>query len=93
MSRKHFGTDGVRGVANTKLTPEFALALGQAAGRWLVQTGHTPRVVLGRDTRLSGPMLENACPPDFARLASALYPLALSQRLPFLLWHEPEILR
>ncbi len=57
MSRKHFGTDGVRGTANDKLTPEFAFSLGQAAGRWLVSSGQSPRAVLGRDTRRSGPML------------------------------------
>jgi phosphoglucosamine mutase len=57
VSRKHFGTDGVRGVANEKLTPELAFQLGQAAGRWLVETGHAPRVAIGRDTRRSGPML------------------------------------
>lgn len=52
-----FGTDGVRGVANEDLTPELALALGGAAGQ--VLRGEGP-VVLGRDTRLSGPMLEAA---------------------------------
>ncbi len=57
MSRKHFGTDGVRGVANVGLTPEFAFQLGQAAGRTLKAHGLVPRVVLGRDTRRSGPML------------------------------------
>ncbi|MCX7799408.1 MAG: phosphoglucosamine mutase [Fimbriimonadales bacterium] len=57
MSRRHFGTDGVRGVANVGLTPEFAFQLGQAAGRTLRSRGLTPRVVLGRDTRRSGPML------------------------------------
>lgn len=60
MSRKHFGTDGVRGVANKKLTPELALSLGQAAGRWLIETGQPKRAVVGRDTRLSGTMLEAA---------------------------------
>lgn len=60
MSRKHFGTDGVRGVANKKLTPELAFSLGQAAGRWLAETGHPLRAVLGRDTRKSGSMLEAA---------------------------------
>jgi phosphoglucosamine mutase len=60
MSRKYFGTDGVRGVANAKLTPELALSLGQAAGRWLVETGGVRRAVLGRDTRRSGTMLEAA---------------------------------
>ncbi len=60
MSRKHFGTDGVRGVANKKLTPELAFQLGQAAGRFLGETGQTLRAVIGRDTRQSGSMLEAA---------------------------------
>ncbi len=51
-----FGTDGVRGVANTELTPELALALGRAAVRVL----GGDRFVVGRDTRLSGPLLEAA---------------------------------
>jgi phosphoglucosamine mutase len=53
-----FGTDGVRGVANRDLTPDLALALGRAAG--LVLALHGGRVVVGRDTRLSGPMLQSA---------------------------------
>jgi phosphoglucosamine mutase len=53
-----FGTDGVRGVANRDLTPDLALALGRAAGRVLAPTGG--EVVVGRDTRVSGPMLEGA---------------------------------
>lgn len=53
-----FGTDGVRGVANRDLTPDLALALGRAAGLVLVPDGG--QVVVGRDTRLSGPMLEDA---------------------------------
>lgn len=60
MSRKHFGTDGVRGVANQKLTVELAMALGQAAGRWMIETGQVRRAVIGRDTRRSGPMLSCA---------------------------------
>lgn len=51
-----FGTDGVRGVANAELTPEFALALGRAAARVL----GGDRCAVGRDTRRSGPMLEAA---------------------------------
>ncbi|MHB1988036.1 MAG: phosphoglucosamine mutase [Acidimicrobiales bacterium] len=51
-----FGTDGIRGVANTELTPEFALALGRAAARHLGPGGF----VVGRDTRLSGAMLQAA---------------------------------
>jgi phosphoglucosamine mutase len=53
-----FGTDGVRGVANKDLTPDLALALGRAAGEVLAPTGE--EVVIGRDTRISGPMLEGA---------------------------------
>lgn len=62
MSRKLFGTDGVRGEANSgKMTAEMALRLGAAAGRYFRQDdsrGH--RVVIGKDTRLSGYMFENA---------------------------------
>lgn len=54
-----FGTDGVRGVANTELTPALALALGAAAARALGR-GHSPTFVIGRDTRISGTLLESA---------------------------------
>jgi phosphoglucosamine mutase len=59
MSKRFFGTDGVRGIANQDLTPEFALRLGQAAGRWLLAnpSAGVPRAVIGRDTRRSGPMI------------------------------------
>lgn len=53
-----FGTDGVRGVANRDLTPDLALALGRAAALVLAPDGG--KVVVGRDTRVSGPMLESA---------------------------------
>jgi phosphoglucosamine mutase len=56
--RRLFGTDGVRGVANKDLTPDLVLALGRAGGRVLLPSGG--EVVVGRDTRLSGPMLEGA---------------------------------
>ncbi len=59
MHEKLFGTDGVRGVANTELTPALALALGAAAARTLGR-GHTPRFIIGRDTRISGTLLEAA---------------------------------
>ena len=55
-----FGTDGVRGVANTELTPELAFCLGEAAGHFLAQRGERGRIVVGRDTRRSGTMLEAA---------------------------------
>jgi len=57
MARQYFGTDGVRGVANKKLTPELAMKLGKAAGRWMIQTNQVRRAVIGMDTRRSGPML------------------------------------
>lgn len=61
MARKIFGTDGVRGRANTfPMTAEHALKLGAAAGRYFRQDGNDHRVVIGKDTRLSGYMLENA---------------------------------
>ena len=62
MTRKLFGTDGVRGRANTyPMTAEMALKLGAAAGRFFRRDGSTAhRVVIGKDTRLSGYMLENA---------------------------------
>ncbi|SLN41188.1 Phosphoglucosamine mutase [Pseudoruegeria aquimaris] len=62
MSRKLFGTDGVRGKANTyPMTADMALKLGAAAGRYFRRDGQNRhRVVIGKDTRLSGYMLENA---------------------------------
>ena len=57
MTHLRFGTDGVRGVANRELTPDFALLLGRAAGRYLAEHGLKRRIVMGRDTRRSGPML------------------------------------
>lgn len=59
MGTRLFGTDGVRGVANTELTPELTFRLGQAAGRFLSDHGRG-RIVVGRDTRRSGQMLEAA---------------------------------
>ncbi|MGC8626769.1 MAG: phosphoglucosamine mutase [Acidimicrobiales bacterium] len=59
-----FGTDGVRGLANVELTPELVMALGRAAARVLAPLpatdGHRRRFVVGRDTRLSGPLLQAA---------------------------------
>ncbi|MDR6227599.1 phosphoglucosamine mutase [Desmospora profundinema] len=62
---KHFGTDGVRGVANRELTPELAYRLGRAGALVLAgdidgDSREKPRIVVGRDTRLSGEMLEAA---------------------------------
>ncbi|WP_434356720.1 phosphoglucosamine mutase [Parasalinivibrio latis] len=60
MTRKYFGTDGVRGkVGDFPITPDFILKLGWAAGRVLSKTG-TKKVLIGKDTRISGYMLESA---------------------------------
>jgi phosphoglucosamine mutase len=55
-----FGTDGVRGVANSELTPELAFNLGKAGAYVLNKDASRPKVVIGRDTRISGDMLEQA---------------------------------
>lgn len=55
-----FGTDGVRGVANTELTPELAMALGKAGAYVLGREHKRPLILIGRDTRISGCMLEDA---------------------------------
>jgi len=64
VSRKYFGTDGIRGrVGVAPITPDFMLKLGFAAGTVLTQThqnGDRPRVMIGKDTRVSGYMLESA---------------------------------
>ena len=61
MERKYFGTDGVRGRANEyPITAEMTLSLGAAAGRFFWKDGNEHRVVIGKDTRRSGYMLENA---------------------------------
>jgi len=57
---KYFGTDGVRGVANRELTPELAYKIGRCGGFVLTRQAQHPKVVIGRDTRISGPMLEAA---------------------------------
>ena len=59
MSRL-FGTDGVRGVANSELTPELAFNLGKAGAHVLSKTHGKPVILIGMDTRVSGDMLENA---------------------------------
>jgi phosphoglucosamine mutase len=60
MARKYFGTDGIRGRANGVITPELALRVGQAAGLVFQRGDHRHRVVIGKDTRLSGYMIESA---------------------------------
>src|SRR5690625_7024567 len=56
----YFGTDGVRGVANEELTPELAFKLGRIGGYILTKGVKRPKILIGRDTRISGYMLESA---------------------------------
>jgi phosphoglucosamine mutase len=66
MARKYFGTDGIRGLTNTgAMTAEMAMKVGMAAGRYFLRGGHRHRVVIGKDTRLSGYMLESALQAGF----------------------------
>jgi len=60
MPRKYFGTDGIRGRANGAITADLALRVGQAAGLVFHRGDHRHRVVIGKDTRLSGYMIETA---------------------------------
>ncbi|MBN8936483.1 MAG: phosphoglucosamine mutase [Rhizobiales bacterium] len=65
MVRKYFGTDGIRGRANGTITPELALKVGQAAGLMFQNGEHRHRVLIGKDTRLSGYMIETALVAGF----------------------------
>ncbi len=61
MTRKYFGTDGIRGtVGQAPITPDFVLRLGHAVGRVLRRSEERPTVLIGKDTRISGYMLESA---------------------------------
>lgn len=65
MVRRYFGTDGIRGLANKVITPELALKVGQAAGLVFKNGDHRHRVLIGKDTRLSGYMIETAMVAGF----------------------------
>jgi phosphoglucosamine mutase len=66
MTRKFFGTDGIRGLTNSPpMTAETALKVGQAAGTYFLRGDHRHRVVIGKDTRLSGYMMESAMVAGF----------------------------
>jgi phosphoglucosamine mutase len=67
MSRKYFGTDGIRGtVGKDPITPDFMLRLGHAVGRVLRKSSPRPTVLIGKDTRISGYMIESALEAGFA---------------------------
>lgn len=65
---KYFGTDGIRRIANTELTPEFVYAISKAGAYVLtkhVKNGNKPRIIIGRDTRISGTLIESAMTAGF----------------------------
>src|SRR5215470_14115448 len=73
MARKYFGTDGIRGRANGVITADLALKVGQAVGL-IYQTGdHRHRVLIGKDTRLSGYMIENALTAGFTSVGMEVF--------------------
>jgi phosphoglucosamine mutase len=70
MTRNYFGTDGVRGtVGGTPMTADFVLRLGYAAGKVLSEQWQHPAVLIGKDTRISGYMIEAALEAAFASAA------------------------
>ena len=72
--RKYFGTDGIRGEVNSgKLTPELAMKVGMAAGLRFVNGDHRNRVVIGKDTRRSGYMIESALTAGFTAVGMDVY--------------------
>jgi phosphoglucosamine mutase len=74
MARKYFGTDGIRGLANgDKLTPELAMKVGMAAGLTFDRGEHRNRVVIGKDTRRSGYMIEFAMTAGFTAVGMDVY--------------------
>src|ERR671934_3096197 len=75
MGGKYFGTDGIRGRANATITPELALKVGQAAGLLFLRGEHRHRVVIGKDTRLSGYMIETAMIAGFTSVGMDVFQL------------------
>ncbi len=74
MSRKYFGTDGIRGRVNSgAMTPGVAMRAGMAAGRIFTRGEHRHRVVIGKDTRLSGYMIENALTAGFTAVGMDVF--------------------
>src|SRR2546429_7601049 len=73
MARRYFGTDGIRGRANGVITPELALRGGQAAGLVFRRGEHRHRVLIGKDTRLSGYMIETALGAGFTSVGMDVF--------------------
>src|SRR4029434_9765268 len=87
MGRKYFGTDGIRGRTNVSpMTADTAMKVGQAAGAYFLRGDHRHRVVIGKDTRLSGYMMESAMVAGFTSvgidgvLLGPMTPPALAMR-------------
>jgi phosphoglucosamine mutase len=78
VSRRYFGTDGIRGcVGEAPITPDFCLRLGYAAGKTLIadermRPGEHPAVIIGKDTRISGYMLESTLEAGFSAASGRL---------------------
>lgn len=80
-NRKYFGTDGIRGrVGDAPITPDFVLKLGWAAGKVLARHG-SRKIIIGKDTRISGYMLESALEAGLAAAGLSASLLAQCQRL------------
>src|SRR5258708_36075063 len=74
MTGRYFGTDGIRGQANSQpMTSEIALKVGMAAGKLFSNVPHRHRVVIGKDTRLSGYMIESALMSGFTAVGTDVF--------------------
>ena len=73
MAGKYFGTDGIRGLANRTITPDLALRVGQAAGVVFLRGDYRHRVLIGKDTRLSGYMIETALIAGFTSVGMDVF--------------------
>ena len=104
MGRKYFGTDGVRGkVGDLPITPDFVMRLGFAAGEVLARTaklraGERPAVLVGKDTRISGYMLEAALEAGLSAagvdvMLSGPMPTPAISRTPATSWARPATCR
>ncbi len=83
MKRRYFGTDGIRGQSNMfPMTPDLAMRVGIAVGTIFRRGDHRHRVVIGKDTRLSGYMLENALVAGFHRRRRSMLSCSARSRRP-----------
>mgnify|MGYP000032369947 CR=1 FL=1 len=74
MTKKYFGTDGIRGTANKfPMTPDIALKVGMVVGHKFTDGKHRHRVVIGKDTRLSGYVIEPALTAGFAAVGMDVF--------------------